>query len=87
MRMHITSRIMRTTINIASPILEELKRIQGQEGGTLGELVTGLLADALRARRRERVAADLEWISQPMGARVDLADKEAVHAILEEDGT
>ena len=75
---------MRTTINIASPILEELKRLQRQEGGTLGELVTGLLAAGLRARHQDRVADELEWISQPMGARVDLADKEAVHAILED---
>ena len=28
---------MRTTINIATPILEELKSIQKNEGGTLGE--------------------------------------------------
>ena len=75
---------MRTTINIASPILDELKRIQEREGGTLGELVTGLLADGLRARPRTGRVDKLDWITQPMRARVDLADKEAVHAILED---
>ena len=74
---------MRTTINIASPILDELKRMQEREGGTLGELVTGLLADGLRARQQTKRVDRLDWISQSMGARVDLADKEAVHAILE----
>lgn len=76
---------MRTTIDIASPILRELKDIQKKEGGTLGELVSGLLAEGLEARRPESPERTLEWISQPMHARVDLADKEAVYAILDDE--
>ena len=76
---------MRTTINIATPILEELKRLQKRDGGTLGERVTGLLADGLEMRRVGPVDGELGWSSQPMRARVDLADKEAVFAILDDE--
>ena len=77
---------MRTTVDIATPILEELKRIRKRNGGTLGELVNGLLAEGLKARRSDRVVQELHWTSQPMRARLDLADKEAVYALLDGDG-
>lgn len=76
---------MRTTINIATPILQELKSIQKKEGGTLGELVTALLAEGLQARYADQADPELVWFSQPMGARVDLTDKEAVYAIIDDD--
>lgn len=75
---------MRTTINIATPILEELKDIQSKEGGSLGELVSRLLAGALKARQPHRTDPELEWVSKPMNARVDLGDKEAVYALLDD---
>ena len=78
---------MRTTIDIATPVLRELKDIQKTEGGTLGELVSGLLAEGLKVRRPDRTERALEWISQPMHARVDLADKEAVYAILDDESS
>ena len=78
---------MRTTINIATPILEELKGLQKKEGGTLGELVTGLLAEGLKTRNFEQTVPELDWISQSLGARVDLEDKEAVYAIIDDDGS
>ena len=77
---------MRTTVDIAAPILEELKRIKRSNGGTLGELVNGLLAEGLRARRSDPVVHELNWTSQRMRARVDLSDKEAVYALLDDDG-
>ena len=76
---------MRTTINIATPILEELKQIQRKEGGSLGELVSRLLAGALKARESHACDTRLEWVNKPMRARVDLGDKEAVYALLDED--
>ncbi len=76
---------MRTTINIAAPILAELKRIKQQNGGTLGALVNGLLAEGLKKRRPEAASRQLAWTSRPMRARVDLEDKEAVHALLDDD--
>ena len=87
MRVKLASDVMRTTINIATPILEELKSIQKKEGGTLGELVTGLLAEGLQARHADRTDNGLDRISQAMSARVDLADKEAVRAIIDDDGS
>ena len=76
---------MRTTINIATPILEELKKIQSKEGGSTGELVIRLLAGALKARHSHATDTRLEWVSKPMRARTDIVDKEAVYALLGED--
>jgi hypothetical protein len=81
MQFMIASRIMRTTIDIDDPILRDLKRLQHQQGKSLGRLVSDLLAQSLQAHRvadsREPV---FKWISRPMGARVDLGDK---HALLD----
>ncbi len=76
---------MRTTINISAPILEELKQLQKTEGGSLGNLVSRLLADALARYRTDSVEPDLNWNTKAMQARVDLTDKEAVHALLDGD--
>ncbi len=71
----------RTTIDIDAGVLRELKRRQRKEGKTLGQLVSELLAVSLR--RAERPADGLRWTARPMGARVDLEDKEAVRRALE----
>lgn len=76
---------MRTTIDIASPILDELKEIKKKNGGTLGELVNSLLAEGLKTRTSSAAVPALAWTSQKMGARVDLADKEAVYALLDDE--
>lgn len=73
-------------MDIAAPILEELKRVKQKNGGTLGELVNGLLAEGLKKHRSEAASGKLAWTSQPMRARVDLDDKEAVYALLDDDG-
>lgn len=77
---------MRTTINIATPVFKELKALRDKEGGTLGDIVSRLLAEALKTRRvsTERPELELEWGSKPMRARLDLDDKEAVYAILDD---
>ena len=71
----------RTTIDIDAGVLRELKRRQRKEGKTLGQLVSELLAVSLR--RSERPTDGLRWTARPMGARVDLEDKEAVRRALE----
>lgn len=77
---------MRTTVDIDGPVLEELKRVQRREGKSLGRLVSDLLAQALAARKAgPKRRRPFRWISRSMAARVDLADKEAVHAILDRD--
>ncbi len=68
----------------AAPILRELKRVQKREKKSLGRVVSDLLAQALGQRRDARARRPaFHWISRPMGARVNLADKEALHAALE----
>ncbi len=42
---------MRTTINIATPVFKELKALRDKEGGTLGDVVSRLPAEALKTRR------------------------------------
>jgi hypothetical protein len=75
----VASRIMRTTIDIDDPILKDLKRLQRREGKSLGRLVSDLLAQSLaHAPRAAPSEPMLRWISQPMRARVDLADRDAV---------
>lgn len=71
----------RTTIDIDSAVLRRLKERGRREGKTLGELVSELLAGALR--REEPAPRELKWTSSPMGARVDLEDKEAVRRAVE----
>ncbi|MGH8576313.1 MAG: antitoxin [Gammaproteobacteria bacterium] len=84
---------MRTTIDIDTPILKEVKALQKKEGQSLGRLISDLLAQALRARKTGvgKSATPPGWVSKPMGARVDLGDKEALYAAMERppavDGT
>ena len=74
----------RTTLDIDAPILRDLKRLQKRERKSLGRLVSDLLARALGPRGTAPPAGhEFTWISQPMGARVDLADKEAIRAMLD----
>lgn len=76
---------MRTTLDIEGPVLKDLRAIAAKEGGTIGGVASRLLAEALAARRRARpAAAAFAWKAKPMGLRVDLDDKDAVYAILDD---
>lgn len=76
----------RTTVDIDRPVLDDLKRIQKQEGKSLGRTVSDLLAEAIaRYGRKDKKPTKLRWISRPMRARVDLEDKEAVRAAADAD--
>ena len=76
---------MRTTVDIDQPVLAELKRLQREHGKSLGRLISDLLARALREQKTASAAPPpVRWISQPMGARVDLADKDALYAAMEQ---
>ena len=75
----------RTTIDIDTPILKDLKRLQRREQKSLGRLVSDLLADALaRQRSAPPTDHDFRWSSQPMKPLIDIADKEAVYAALDD---
>lgn len=74
---------MRTTLDIDDPVLRELKRLQAKEGKSLGRLVSDLLARALKEDVTSPVTSAPFWIAKPMGARVNLSDKEAVYRALD----
>jgi hypothetical protein len=76
---------MRTTVDIADPILADVKRVQAREGKALGEIVTELLAEGLAARQREEPRTELKWIARDLGPRFDLREKEAIWALLDRD--
>ncbi|MEO8511852.1 MAG: antitoxin [Chloroflexota bacterium] len=73
----------RTTIDLDAGVLRELKRRTRRSGQTLGELTSALLASALRAPAPGD-RTKFRWRSAPMGARVDLDDKEALNRALDE---
>ncbi|HVE50534.1 MAG TPA: antitoxin [Casimicrobiaceae bacterium] len=80
---------MRTTIDIDDPILKDLKRMQRREGKSLGRLVSDLLAQAMsdaEAKAKAPSVANFRWLTQTMGARVDLADKDALHDAMDGPG-
>ena len=74
---------MRTTLDIDAPILRELKRLQAKEGKTLGRLVSELLARALKEDATRAAVPPPSWTAKPMGARIDLSDRDAVYRALE----
>jgi len=76
---------MRTTLDIDSPILREVKAIHEREGRSMGAVVSELLAEALARRRPSRPRPPFRWTSRPMKSLVDLTDKEAVYAVLDAD--
>jgi hypothetical protein len=76
---------MRTTLDIDSPILSEVKAIHEREGRSMGAIVSELLAEALARRHPSRVRPSFRWTSRPMKSLVDLTDKEAVYAALDAD--
>jgi hypothetical protein len=78
---------MRTTVDIDDPVLKDLKKIQKKQGKSLGRLISDLLAQALgesKARKASSRPAP-RWVSKAMGARVDLADPEALYTAMERE--
>jgi hypothetical protein len=80
-----SSNIMRTTLDIDDPVLREVRALHEQEGRSMGAVVSELLADALARRRVPRARSAFRWISRPMNALVDLADKDAVYRALDDE--
>ena len=77
---------MRTTVDIDTPVLKDLKKIQQKEGKSLGRIISDLLAQALGERKSAKAPTiPPKWISKRMGARIDLADHEALYAAMERE--
>ena len=85
MRRLLASRIMsRTTLDLDPTVLAQLKARGRAEHKSLGRLASELLARALDDPA-PAASRPLRWISKPLGARVDLDDKDAVYAVLDRD--
>lgn len=74
----------RTTLDIDASVLRELKKRQRRDNRTLGQLASELLARALAAEEPSGELPPLEWVSRDLKPRIDLDDKDAVWAILDE---
>ena len=58
-----------------------------KEKKSLGALDSHLLAEALANRSRRRAPrGEFRWLARAMGARIDISDKEALYAALDERG-
>jgi len=72
----------RTTIDLDPSVLAALKRRARDEGKSLGQVASEVLGAALGPGPAPE-PPPLAWISRPMGALVDLEDKEALRRALE----
>lgn len=74
---------MKVTIDLAAPIHRELKALSKVRSRSLGEMASQLLAEALSSQKvKKKAKPQLHWISRPMEAKIDLADKEALYRLL-----
>lgn len=76
---------MRTTVDIADPVLEDVRREQERQGKTLGQVVSELLAEGLAVRREEKEPREFRWIAKRLGTGIDLRDKDALWAALDRE--
>ena len=75
---------MRTTLDLDSSVLHQLKEYQ-RRNKSLGQLASELLAKALADVSAASEPAPLAWTAQPMQARVDLEDRDAVQRLVDQD--
>jgi hypothetical protein len=76
----------RTTIDLDTSVLSELRRRGQRESKSMGRVASELLARAL-AEENRAPASSFEWRTEKLGEPlVDLEDKEAVRAVLDESG-
>ena len=76
----------RTTLDLDASVLRELKRRKRGSRRSIGQIASELLAGALAEAGEPRPTQPIgdRWRSAPMGARVDLEDKEALRRALDE---
>lgn len=71
-------------MDLEKPVLDGLKSLQKKEKIPLGKIASRLLADALKRETTGSPKTEFTWKTGSMGARVDLADKEAVMRAMED---
>jgi hypothetical protein len=74
----------RTTVDIDASVLRELKKRQELERKTLGQLISELLAKAIESENDTTEASPFNWVTRDLQPRVDIEDKDALWAVLEE---
>lgn len=73
----------RTTLNLDPSVLSELRERSARERRSIGELASQLLARELREGAPP--TPPFSWVSRDLGTpAVDLEDKEALRAVLEQ---
>jgi hypothetical protein len=71
-------------VNLDASVLRSLKRMAAEQGKSLGDVISEVVAPALTSDARTARSPRFRWRSARMGpARVDLEDKEAVRLALE----
>lgn len=74
----------RTTLNLDQSVLKELRERSARERKSIGELASQLLAREL-GEKDEPDKRPFSWVSHDLGKpAVDLEDKEALNALLDE---
>lgn len=73
---------MRTTIDIDSPLLAEVKALGKREGKSLGRIVSDFLASALAVRKTRRKSGPekFSWVARPMRALGDHSESDGLPA-------
>ncbi len=74
----------RTTLDIDSSVLRDLRGRANAEGKSMGRVASELLASAICSKRGDDELEPMSWISRDLGTPlVDLDDKEALRAALD----
>lgn len=76
----------RTTVDIDTPVLQEIKNLQRAESKSLGRLISELLSEALGYRITDREEFTLDWFHQDMGALIEIGDKEELYPTMDNNG-
>lgn len=72
----------RTTVDLDPSVLRELRKRRQKEHKTLGQLISELLANAIELEQKP--TPSFTWVAKDLRPRVDLEDKDAVWAILDQ---
>jgi len=76
------SHTMKTTLNIDDSVLERLRREAARQGRTMSELVESALRLLFQMRRKRPELPPLPSFASG-GARVDVADRQALYEAME----
>lgn len=70
---------MRTTLDLEKPVLDGLRKLQKKEKVSLGKIASRLLAEVLADKKSiSPPEPAFEWVANPMHAKVNLSDKDAL---------